>query len=166
MAADNERTGRLIINTGDDVYEFQFIDFVSQERTAHKHWLPIRHRILLLTCIRNGIPYSYRSEDQEDFFMAMLDQEDPLREGHEIVVNDIAYKTDSAGPADLRKAAVQSCHDYASVLRRDGGTDTSLTPPRVDVHGVCAECENMPEGKDGRANFCAWHRRYPTVPTV
>lgn len=39
------------------------------------------------------------------------------------------------------------------------------TPPHVDAEGVCDACEAMPEGSDGRANFCAWHRKHPTTPT-
>jgi hypothetical protein len=38
--------------------------------------------------------------------------------------------------------------------------------PYVDAEGVCEACEKMPEGRDGRANFCAYHRVHPTVPTA
>lgn len=37
--------------------------------------------------------------------------------------------------------------------------------PRVGMDGVCEACEEMPDGSDGRANFCTWHREHPATPT-
>ncbi len=37
--------------------------------------------------------------------------------------------------------------------------------PHVGADGVCEACEAMPEGADGRAPWCAYHRTHPTVPT-
>lgn len=44
--------------------------------------------------------------------------------------------------------------------------EAAIRAPRVDADGVCEDCEKMPEGRDGRSEWCAYHRTHPTVPTV
>ena len=43
--------------------------------------------------------------------------------------------------------------------------DVCSVAPRVDEDGVCASCEEMPTGNDGRSEFCAFHRSRPIIPT-